>query len=399
MKTKMEKILSEAIDKLINEFYNKRNFVFENDSERLKFYYQNNKKQIKKWKKSRKCIYKNCNKKSIKKSHTIPKSSSLKVISEDNHLYTPDFDVKSGKMQMKKIGLNVATTFPGFCEEHELIFREQENLGTFNETKHYLLQIYRSICREIIRYKTEIEFLEQVNFSYQQIRNKKIIDSLYEYLKLRKLKSYKINLNDTKSNAINHLLSQIEKEYEYFNNTLLNNIINDIENNSKSGLAIRILQIDEVLPVCLSGKGNFKVDDRGSITNIHAILLIIPEINKTNILFVSAEENSDYLNSYLSNFPTTIEILDMLESWMIYGTDHWFITPSVWDKITNVNQQKILNDLIIENSNIGSKYKFTIFNDLKRMMIKNYLKEDNLKNSKENFQELIHNIQINFSDI
>ena len=80
--------------------------------------------------KPRTCIYQNCTSLSIKRSHSISKSNSLKLIADQGHVLQPVFDVfgSNFRLSMEAIGVNKASTFPGYCEAHENIFQRYENL-------------------------------------------------------------------------------------------------------------------------------------------------------------------------------------------------------------------------------------------------------------------------------
>jgi len=83
----------------------------------------------KKWSKPRTCIYPGCYSQTIKRSHAISKSNSLKNISNNGHVLQPVVDVFAPNLMvsMKSIGINTASTFPGFCKEHEELFQKFEN--------------------------------------------------------------------------------------------------------------------------------------------------------------------------------------------------------------------------------------------------------------------------------
>ena len=51
---------------------------------------------------------------------------------------------------MLSIGINEASTFPGYCLEHENLFSEFENIKDFKTGEHMGLQLYRTVCREIV---------------------------------------------------------------------------------------------------------------------------------------------------------------------------------------------------------------------------------------------------------
>lgn len=107
----------------------------------------------KEFKKTKKCVCDGCNNLSIKNSHTIAKSTSLREIADLNHLYHPTFiksyPVGNDIYKMEKLGIREASTFPGFCIEHEGMFSKFENNGIFDSADQVVKQIYRSICRNV----------------------------------------------------------------------------------------------------------------------------------------------------------------------------------------------------------------------------------------------------------
>ncbi|WP_186429665.1 hypothetical protein [Clostridium sp. BSD9I1] len=107
------------------------------------------KRREKRFKEKRKCIINGCSKESIKKSHSIQKSKSLKLISEENHLLQPLFKETGDKveMHMDRVGIKDASTFPGYCSDHEKRFEEFEITGKISTIYHGQLQSYRTICR------------------------------------------------------------------------------------------------------------------------------------------------------------------------------------------------------------------------------------------------------------
>lgn len=94
-----------------------------------------------------------CSKK-IVKAHTVPKSSSLKAIAEDGHVYGLRYSLESirkfnGRLEPELIGINNASTFNGFCKIHyDSIFSPIEK-GVFTGTQEQcFLLAYRSLSRE-----------------------------------------------------------------------------------------------------------------------------------------------------------------------------------------------------------------------------------------------------------
>jgi len=59
-------------------------------------------------------------------------------------------------------------------------------------------------------------------------------------------------------------------------------------------------------------------------------------------------------------------MMNAIESCMIHGSDHWFIKPSIWNKIDKDFQQEILDSINDDGYNIADDFKMTILNDLKQ---------------------------------
>jgi len=119
--------------------------------------------------KERICMYKNCNRKAIN-SQVYQKNGILKQISENNHLMqlqiTDAYKIKeSGIMELKRIGINDAYSFKGFCNDHDTkIFsaiETRDNLDFF-ETNTQALFSYRGLCQEIRRKEISLEFVNKM---------------------------------------------------------------------------------------------------------------------------------------------------------------------------------------------------------------------------------------------
>jgi hypothetical protein len=102
--------------------------LFLSDSERMKALYKMIGAKAAEWQKPVNCMDRGCSKPSIAKSHRIQRSEPICQLLEDGHVVTPGF--LDGELKIKRIGASEASTFPGFCIEHEAIFRPFETTPT-----------------------------------------------------------------------------------------------------------------------------------------------------------------------------------------------------------------------------------------------------------------------------
>ena len=63
---------------------------------------------------------------------------------------------------------------------------------------------------------------------------------------------------------------------------------------------------------------------------------------------------------------TIKQLVDMIERWMIRGTDHWFIKPSVWRAIPAARQRALLAEMQKTSHGIGTPLTLSIFDDMRR---------------------------------
>ncbi|MCK5163449.1 MAG: hypothetical protein KAQ72_07015 [Desulfobacula sp.] len=54
-----------------------------------------------------------------------------------------------------------------------------------------------------------------------------------------------------------------------------------------------------------------------------------------------------------------------IESWMIFGTDYWFISPAEWDTYSEKKKNKILKDLLLVDFFPDKKLNYTIFDNVR----------------------------------
>ncbi len=89
------------------------------------------------------------------RAHTIQKGGSLKRIAEDGHVFglsahPAELDRNDGKILVKRVGINQASTFSGFCGHHDKVtFSPVEDAPFAATDEQCFLLGYRAMCREL----------------------------------------------------------------------------------------------------------------------------------------------------------------------------------------------------------------------------------------------------------
>lgn len=386
MKIKDIKIIVKETDKIVKKF-DKEEFTCQdylNYSKILKHSYFKN---IGLHRKSRECVIIGCTEKSIKKSHSIPKSSVFQNIASKGHLLKPEFDISNDFPinKMTEIGLNNASVFPGFCEKHENIFKSFEIDGKIDDEKKALLQTYRTICRERVYREIEIEINETTRSEYLKKINEEaknnIAESLSRHHLFDKITDFEIQGIDSTIYSINkinqYLNSPISKfnEFEkYIQEWLLNS-------HKKTELIISIVNLNIALPVSICGFGNQSYRDNGEDKNAFVLLNVMPQKTSTDIIYVGLEQDKKITNNYFEySLSNPISILNTIESFMVNGTDHWYINPDYWNTIPETKQEKILFDILYTDDSFLDEYPISIFDDIRMDLISIF--KENAKNRK-----------------
>ena len=169
-----EQLLTESIDKVITSFHEKPDEII-TENLRKSLFFEHVSNSLKLYRSNEDWVYLDCKKKTIKSSHTIAKKLFLGAIAEDGHVLRPKFDHASGSFTLDKIGINLASTFPGFCTVHEAIFQDFEEKNQFNTTQHFNLQLYRTICREYFIKNYQKQIYSQLLATYKEFREEALL--------------------------------------------------------------------------------------------------------------------------------------------------------------------------------------------------------------------------------
>ena len=335
----------------------------------------------KKWNKPRTCSYPGCNSQTIKRSHAISKSNSLKTIADNGLVLQPVVDVFAPNLMvsMKPIGINTASTFPGFCKDHEKLFQKFEN-KEFHEDDFIQLQTYRSICREIVYLEIEIEIIQKEIDSYKAKLEQEALCIMIERLKKRGIfeRPEKIDIK-----GIDKILIRLERFKKEHNSrlTYLKKHSDQIMYEFKSNLSdekIEIISkgvcIDKKIPVSLCGYSSLAYENKG-MKKMLFTTNIIPLEDSTYIFCSAEKSHSSFFNKITDfYFQTPLTTLSFIEAFMVYGSDHWYIRPQYWESLSNEKQEMILSEIFNVDKLFTSEFEYSIFDDIRTIILDVYEK-------------------------
>lgn len=368
---KIEKIISSVEA----EYFNNNKIIFESEPIRAAAHFESVKKAVRSWCRASVCMVPGCTSPSIARSHAIPRSMSLALIADDGNLLTAVFDHKAGSLTMQKVGLSAATTFPGFCAAHEKLFEGFEKEKNIREVRHVLLQAYRAGCRELFRCDTILNNLSKTLEEYVKKRNKGLLRIITERVRSIgadvTLQASKLTMEQ------DPLVVGAEKKIKpiiELKNELQSHLLPAFEravfNGDSSGIALEAVQIDIDFPIALTGIGNFEVKTGERKSEVTALIGVVPQPGRTTLFLASREANKEHIEFYLGYWCRhALGFLSMVESWMVNGTDQWFITPSVWSALSSERQTIILEKILLSEQNIGEDCQVSIFDDLRKKII------------------------------
>lgn len=228
-------------------------------------------------------------------AHTVSKSSSLKKISVDNHVYGFKVDLfkldkSEGRLEPRLIGINQASTFTGFCSFHDReLFSSFENHPFSIDEKQIFLIGYRSVAREYYAKMYQYDGLEDIaNMDKGLDIDSQIMAQLF-------VNDYRQGLNLGVADA----------------NSYKNLYDNKLVNEQYESISYCVLEIDGIFPIQCSGsmypEKDFQkrtLQDFGnSKEKLDAICFsIVAEDEKSYVIFSWLSEHGAICEKFIDSF-------------------------------------------------------------------------------------------------
>lgn len=331
-------------NEIFDDAHNDYNSITLSNSEIKELIY-NSKVHFHSFSETRKCSVKYCRKKAIN-SHLF-QESVLRKNSFKGHFIYPSPDYENRKIKLRKIGVNKALTFPGFCEVHENIF-EYEKKEQIDYEHELRTLVYKAICYNHVYW--------DIIYKYTKESIKALIDKKHEKFEKSSIKKYKklfdalqidlksFHFSDSRHQSLENILKEKRK---IINETLVFKKLawKDIEADKDENLKYFIITLDEVIPIFFSYFGDLTIGNDDLTFNDKACLIIHPFKESTQLIFITRNTNYNTLNTLLNRLTPELTLNFILSS-LVYVSDNWLINEEFYDK-------HIPNDLkkLIESAN------------------------------------------------
>lgn len=241
-------------------------------------------------------------------------------------MLTPTFGEHG--ISLKRIGVREASTFPGFCEIHEQLFTPFESTGTIADGRQTVLQAFRTLCREIARKRHDMEYLKRGMEHYRAARFNYFKNSMLSAAPGIKIQEVSEKGNRLEEASIRLLVEGQDDLQE------LDELYGELFQYIDAGGPEPCVHAFDIspdialdIPVALSGLGVLRYRDALRKHRALCLLGILPQ-GKTTLTFIAAPgRHCDGVALVANKMLSGFGALHAMESWMVYGSDHWFIRP------------------------------------------------------------------------
>lgn len=364
-----EKEVMEKLDELMDEFMDDQSIIHFDESARRKLLFSSLRQLRLARKTRRRCGVPGCSERSVRSSHTIQRNA-LSRIAEDGHVITPRISPAKGELLAVPVGIGAASVFPGFCSLHEQMFQGFERTGSINDSNDMALQQFRSVCREVVRVEVELDYIESLLERYREYRREQFERLLLQRLSAEGFRITSLAAPDPTVQGLEQEIQQLRSVLRFLREEFYERAFRGLSD-GEHGLAVSAYKVDAQVPVSLSGLVNFNVEEKGFTVNVRSIVTVIPGEQETLFSIAGLPEDRRHIEHYANTrLGDTFSWLGAIETWMVYGTDHWFLDPTVWREVSEAAQRQILDDILDTSKNIGAIYPLGIFNRFRKQCLK-----------------------------
>lgn len=238
----------------------------------------------------------------------------------------------------------------------------------------FRLQLYRTICREIIANERSLKSFVLRKSQYVTFRDETLNDMIRkEAIALgvlpEQMKQFTHEYRDHRIRSLNAAIEEIKTNLLHLD-VFYQEIFNDIRKAKIQKIFFQVVGMDWVIPCALAGRGEFIAQTRSKKVNVEVIINVIPYHDRTYVIIGTHHKMKEHLKSYLRRYTEhPMKMIAMIESWMLYGSDHWFLQPAVWWELAEVDKGLLIEEMFTKK-NINELPPLPIFIGLRSQLNK-----------------------------
>jgi hypothetical protein len=340
--------------------------LFDDEGTRKRLLFQSIKRRGQAWTRPATCMYPGCSAPTIRRSHTLQRNHALRLIAESEHVYAPEVDA-NGKIFIKRTGIGQASTFPGFCTVHEDLFSEFEATGEITTVRHGVLQAFRTVCREIARRRFIVDQLEIEQRAHVDRRTAYLEKSVFEATGRTGIRLDSLT-GDPNETLIDDTIKQTRSTLAHLQQ-LYAALARAMATGGGSADAV-IHRVPFRLPVALSGIVLVDYRKRSQRVRVAPCAIgVVPQTDGSVIFIATLNNHRQFMSSWAKRLQFGPSMLELVEGWMVHGTDHWFLTPAVWESLDGDRKGRILAELQSLEGVPSADPAEPIFDDLRREFV------------------------------
>lgn len=198
----------------------------------------------------------------------------------------------------------------------------------------HVLQFFRLVCREIRVREAQVATMRELATDHQVLLNSRGTELLKkrlsdEFLKAHKLGSLEFKTIDERHTNVLSRIEDLERWVTNCRKDFFEPLRAEIEGTVCDELTMLSFSTNLEAPVCLGGRGNFLCQSREGKRETIVFGQVWPSAAGTQVTLLARADHHDDLATYANAFVARpFGLLSLIESWMVHGTDHWFMQPS-----------------------------------------------------------------------
>ncbi|QEN04561.1 hypothetical protein EW093_07545 [Thiospirochaeta perfilievii] len=248
------------------------------------------------------------------------------------------------------------------------IFTFEKNNNFYDISIH--LQNYRAILRDLFYLKSRHKLLKKEFDRYHKELFNYHESLIKTHAGITIKKDIKLtSVEDPNMNDIKQKIHYIEAKILVLDNDFLSGY--HIQNDKKNMINTFIIEIDESIPVALAGQSNLQhKNKKGRKSSFPVYLSIFPSSNKTVFIYSLKNRYKNKMDELMLSVNHPLKYLSFIESWLIYGSDTWFINESYLNSFSKIKKNKILSDLYDLNKYPTDCLEYSLFDELRVKLLK-----------------------------